>query len=422
MEACRQIPSFHFFKMTTTITSTEQQQQHQRPAKRLKVEKDAQLSSSDKNDLNAIQYGSYADLMKDYANLAVCSINRAPPPPPPHATDNKESSTTRPSSSPVKNEQGEGDEDGEDDDGEVQGNNNNKKKRKRNNMIIPKELDTRVPFDKTVVGSQLRLLEHIEQCRTNPIQHTIFNLMTSQLVAPTYTDPMCPDEYRSQEEIIQRLKKRQGFYLNVLESSHADIFLYQSGPFRVSEYRVRNFPPCMYGVDCFCNRGKIKCDTNSSNAKPFIGRELMFPSEYQVFISTGSKSYQGVRPCVVCCRYALCQYVPQYRAKKSLASRGSTDTVNWPVVAESKDTDPPLQLFREKMDVEGGYLSSCMLKPNPGQWEGFIDPIAMVILSRMTIRAKQNDGKWVCFVDQDLLKYQPETKEQPRTGETMSGF
>jgi hypothetical protein len=419
--------------MTTTTTTEQQKQKQTRPVKRVKTEKGPvpivpkSSSSSSSDALGAIQYGSYADLMKDYATLAICSINRAPPPPPLSSSSSDTaagtSTSTQSLSKRIKNEQEEEAGEEEDEEEETEGGGGNKKKRKRNNKIVPKALDTRVPFDKTVVGSQLRLLEHVEQCRSNPIQHTIFNLMKSQLVAPTYIDPMCPDEYRSQEEIIDRLKRRQGFYLHVLESSHADIFLYQSGPFRVSEYRVRNFPPCMNGVDCFCNRGKIKCDTNT-NAKPFIGRELMFAHEYQIFINTGSKSYQGVRPCVICCRYALCQYVPQYRAKKSLASRGSTttDTVNWPVVAEPKDTDPPLQLFREKMDVEGGYLSSCMLKPNPGQWEGFIDPISMVILSRMTIRAKQNDGKWVCYVDQDLLKYQPEIKEQPRTGETMSGF
>lgn len=372
--------------------------------------------NNNKDLLNSIQFGSYADLMKDYASLAVCSTNRLP-------TDSSSSNGTTATGIKKEEEQ----EQQEEDDNKEEGHEKPTKKRKRNNQIIPKGLDTRVPFDETLMASQSRLEEHIQQCRTNPIQHTIFNLMKAQLVAPTYTDPMCPNEYRSQEEIIERLKKRQGFYLNVLDSSHADIMLYQCGPFRVSQYRVRNFPPCMNGIDCFLNRGKIKCDPNTAqHAKPFIGRELMFPDEYQIFISTGTKSYQGVRPCIVCCRYALCLYVPKLRAERSAASRG--DTVNWPQ-AELKDTDPPLQLFREKMDVEGGYLSSCMLKPNAGLWEGFIDPIAMVILSRMTIRAKQLpmpsgglQGPWVCYVDQDLLKYQPEIREQPRTGEPMSGF
>lgn len=360
-------------------------------------------------NLEQIAFGSYADLMKDYASLAICTTNRLP-----SINNNNDNDEKM-----VKSEAHGPEVDGDDNDNtdhayNEPSNPTQKKKRKRSNQTIPKELDTRVPFDQNLMASNARLEEHIQQCRANPIQHTIYQLMQSQLVAPTYTDPMCPNEYRSQEEIIERLKNRQGFYLNILDSSHADIMLYQAGPFRVSEYRIRNFPPCMFKENCFINRGKIKCDTN---AKPFIGRELMFPDEYQHFIKTGTKNYQGVRPCVICCRYALCLYVPQLRAKTSAASRG--DTVNWP---RPDGENPPLQLFREKMDVEGGYLSSCMLKPNPGRWEGFIDPIAMVILSRMTIRAKQNGASSACYVDQDLLKYQPEKREQPRTGEPMSGF
>lgn len=356
-------------------------------------------------DLDAIKYGSYSDLMKDYATLAVCSVNR--PPPPLHI-----SSSMQQQQQHIQQEEQE----------EETGDETNKKKRKRNNTIIPPELDTRVPFDKGLMASQQRLEEHIQQCRSNPIQHTIYSLMKAQLIAPTYFDPMCPHEHRSQEEIIQRLKQRQGVYLRELDSTQADICLYQAGPFRVSKYRVRNFPACMNGINCFCNRGEIKCDPNNPHAKPFIGREFMFRDEYEIFIQTGTKSYEGVRQCVMCARYSLCLHVPQLRAKRSLASRG--ETVNWPIVAESNDSDPPLQSFRERMDVEGGYLSSCMLKPNPSVWEGFIDPITMVILSRMTIRAKeqQQQQQWVCYIDQDLLKYQPETREEPRTGEAMSNF
>lgn len=395
-----------------------------------------------KVDFDTLKLGSYTDLLNDFCELTLCKTNCKPEPPSlPHPVETKET------------EQEEEEED------------STKKKRKR--VPKPPKYDTTVQYDKSILAAKARYDLHIEQCRTIPAEVELFNELKELLVAPTYMDPACPDEKQSQQETVQRLHDRTACLL-ILKSDHADVLLQEAGEFPISSnprqaHLVRNFPPCMHGTKCFVNSGRLQVDplsvTDIDPAKAkirqkqgFICMQYMDKRTYERFLSTGTPPKPT--PCVICCRYQLTVYVPMLRTSRQQESQGITTTpitlplvydkgnnpssgeemqpqsaeeeeesINWPIIEHDPAT--PLQFFRERMDKPGGYLSGCMLIPNQGVWEGFLDPISMILLGRLIIKQKGSGSLLKparrC-VNQDLMKYQPDPSEIPNTGESMSRF
>lgn len=352
--------------------------------------------------LDDVKIGTYSDLLKDYAYLSLCETNRTPI----KLEDEKMSSVTTTSSS----------------------SSSSKKRKEMKQQQQGEETNGISGLDQSLALQQQRNELHIQQCKTNPVDLEIYEEMKKSLKQPTFVNPECPDDTTSQEQIIERFHNRSA-HLYIIESDFADLLLQESGTWPASEnpkdkLRLRNFPPCMNGTNCFVNSGRMK--TEAENVTAFVCTQLMFPEEYKLFLSKGDIKLDQ-RPCIICCRYEICEEVPHLRAKKRLISQGESstkgggggDTIPWPELkSDTKKT--MLQKFREKKDQIGGYLGACMMEPLPGIWEHFIDPITKVILTRMMIKKNKATGRR--YIDQNLLKYHPEEREIPHTGESMSHF
>lgn len=361
---------------------------------------------SSSSPLDSIRIATYSDLKREYANLSLCTTNITSP-----ATTNND------------------DNDGDVKMKETTTTTTTKATRKaKEPKIVHPSIDTKIAFNATdPIAANERLMKHIQQCRVNPVEVEVFNEMKKTLIAPTYFDPECRSESLSREETIQRLKLHK-YLLPVLESSYADMLLQEHGKWpatnhnRADQYRLREFPPCIKGVDCVANVEGLKLahDLEGSGVSPrFIMTQFMLKEEYDDLLSGVEATRRRPippRPCVLCCRYQLGQFVPSLRAMRR--AKSMNHICKWPEI--SLDPNSCLQYFREKKDREGGYIGSCMLKPINGVWEGFIDPIVMFNWSSLVVKRHPETNRR--YVDQSLLKFRPERPEIPRTADTIANF
>lgn len=164
------------------------------------------------------------------------------------------------------------------------------------------------------------------------------------------------------------------------------------------------YPPCRNGDDCIGRRGgamqRLVGLTDALRGCPpdhpgVVLTAIVFPYEWTR--QTPSEPRPGdARPCVLCYRILLSDYVYQMRWS------GTVRTATAPVV----------QLYANPVNTEGGYVGDFMIRPQSPMNDYLTDACAEFRYLHLRMRRDESQGgRWV--VDQTDMVYQP--PNEPRT-------
>lgn len=226
------------------------------------------------------------------------------------------------------------------------------------------------------------------------------------------------------EQLIQMTKER-ALELPLLTSDHENLLLRESGKSWCSTTQKHVlFPPCVHGEQCKAYTiplqvSQLHPDAASSSAadskldsvKPLILTQILYPHEYDALTRSGSIHVEP-RPCVLCMRYALYDFVLCLRNNRR-------DSSNSDHVVEPESIGLH-QLYRSLVDEPGGYVRDQMMMPEAQSWEGFVDPFVVYRYSRL--RAVYDTVSSCWFVDQRALLYRMPEVASVRVGETVAHF
>lgn len=239
------------------------------------------------------------------------------------------------------------------------------------------------------------------------------------------------------EQLIQMTKDRT-LELPLLTSDHENLLLRESGKSWCSETQKHVlFPPCVHGEKCraytlplLVSQPMPQVQTPSSASasaaalpdaaddnkgsvdpvKPLILTQILYPHEYDALTRSGSIHVEP-RPCVLCMRYALYDFVLCLRNSRRDSHGGLV------VVPESIGLH---QLYRSLVDEPGGYSRDQMMMPDAQSWEGFVDPFVVYRYSKL--RAVYDTVSSCWFVDQRALLYYPPRPVSALVGESVAHF
>lgn len=296
-------------------------------------------------------------------------------------------------------------------------------KKERVPREVKSEFDTRVSLLNERVS-----ITHLGALKTRPYELDVAKQLFEKMHPVAWQLADAQDSHTAKLSIRQQLQQRL-VSLDLLESSFADVLLYESGRWPALEYderthrhhegkTQRTYPACIEGMECVCMTMRFEA-LDGSKPPGFVCTQLMSLQEYKKLIESNIQPREA-RPCVLCARNQMGEWVPclrSMRRSKTMFTSGAASLIggDWTL-----HPDESFQLFREIKDAEGGYVGKYMLEPNPGAWEGFIDPICQLNYSCLFI-APEATGKRR-NVDQSMLKYKPEIKENLEVGETIAHF
>lgn len=144
--------------------------------------------------------------------------------------------------------------------------------------------------------------------------------------------------------------------------------------------------------------------------KALVLMQILYPDEFDTLTRNGSIHVEP-RPCVLCMRYRLYDFVLCLRSNRRDELHGSVPDPNH--IRE-------YQLYRSLVDEPGGYRGDQMVKPDTVNWEGFADPF--VAYRYPLLRAVYDTRSSCWFVDQRALMYEPPSVATPQVGEKVSHF
>lgn len=255
---------------------------------------------------------------------------------------------------------------------------------------------------------------HAQQAKVIPYQVAGFEeLLSSTPEIKFYTQQA--SEPATQEQLEQSLREGR-LVMPHLRASFERQLLAQAGRWPVLDAKgratatSREFPACALGELCVGRTVKFR------HLPPggVVFTSLMFPEEYEMLLETGV-SLTAARPCVLCCRKLLAEWVLACRAK----------AMEHDVGAAKPREDAPWQMqqtrvrqfFYNSVDVEDGYKERYVLQPSAN--EPLVHPLVM--LSRDVIFARQcATGRWL--IDQTAIEWAPPPDLRPGMGETHEDF
>lgn len=223
------------------------------------------------------------------------------------------------------------------------------------------------------------------------------------------------------------MTKQRSIQLPLFTAEYEASLLRQSGPsFCVTANKTVCYPPCVNGEQCIATQLPLQVrdlsgsESASSQAPQhdmkrdpthaLVLMQILYEDEHAALLATGSIHVEP-RPCVLCMRYALYDFVLCYRSNRRDAEQGA-------------QLDPGrirlLQVYRSLVDEPGGYRSDQVVLPEPLCWEGFVDPFVAYRYSLLRVVYDTRSSCW--FVDQRALLYEPPVVATPRVGETISHF
>jgi len=190
-----------------------------------------------------------------------------------------------------------------------------------------------------------------------------------------------------------------------------------------SDYRKFAFPPCANGDECIgCNERFYKLIKNCN--APILLTQVLFRDEYLDLLRKGRVD-PGIpkRPCVLCCRYTLGDWITFLRANTMMGLRerstiGSNPTPNTNQFDQFElRTKQVHQFYRNPEDCKNGYSREFMIQPKNN--EPIIAPLVALNLTMLQMKTLPNGRR---AIDQSALLYKPPEKPVPRTAENMRVF
>lgn len=232
------------------------------------------------------------------------------------------------------------------------------------------------------------------------------------------------------DDQLVELTKQRAVELPLFKTDYECALLRESGTsLYVPTNKMVAFPPCCNGSECVATllplqvlqpmSSDAKSSSGSATAgadddhvptKPLVLTQILYPDEFDALTRNGSVHVES-RPCVLCMRYALYDFVLCLRSNRRDEHFGSIPDPNHIRV---------YQLYRSLVDEPGGYRSDQVVTPDAVNWEGFADPF---VCYRYTLLRAVFDTRSSCwFVDQRPLLYDTPVVATPRIGETVAHF
>ncbi len=270
---------------------------------------------------------------------------------------------------------------------------------------------------------------HLQSAAATPWEDVLLKEKFQQLAIPNfYNTSNALDEDITQEK-LQRMLRRGQLQLPYLTAQHESELLAEAGTFRHRNGRTYDFPPCKRGKECVCMQFLLP-----NQARPFVLTAMMYPDEYKQFLARNTKP-AVTRPCVLCLRYTLVDWVVYTRSLKlSASTQNQTDTeqmepcgMTLPTdsVKQSTDTEERsspfdvYQLYYNLSDCEGGYYKEYLLQAEPS--ESIIQPICRLNLSFLRVQ-QASPGNARLVVNQNALIWSPPPSVTARVGESLQHF
>ena len=263
--------------------------------------------------------------------------------------------------------------------------------------------------------------QHEKAFHVIPWQQKLLQARLEALPQPMYY-PRELTMQMSHDQMLSTLRQRQQ-YLPLLTATLEDALLQEAGVFG-----GRDFPACVNGERCesfrWCCRvqgsEKIIPELNNSNSyKGFACTSIMFQEEYDAFIADGTIP-NCRRPCVLCARVTLCDFVMLMRSQKctTAADDDITTTSTGGGLVLLVTRQPVYQLYRNLVDCEEGYFMHSVLLPKPE--EAIIDPVVRPCISAMVLERDTTTGRR--RYKQNAIRWKAPEQSQPRIGESVSHF
>lgn len=250
---------------------------------------------------------------------------------------------------------------------------------------------------------ELKTVDHEKAADVDPWQNKLFLSKVATLPRVQYYFRNVQPTL-SHDQLLTMLKQRQ-VQLPLLTAEYEQSIMGEAGLFEGS---LVTYPACVNGAQCVTNTMNIP---DPEGVGKFIGTALMYPEELQALKTTGTQPVSR-RPCILCCRYHLADFVLTMRMMKMSNESDARSAA----VDAAADTPQIHQLYRNLVDRPGGYYKEYMLVAR--EEEAILDPIVMFSCS--PLRLVKYHGRRV--VDQNTLVWRPPSTLNANVGEKVSNF
>lgn len=267
-----------------------------------------------------------------------------------------------------------------------------------------------------VLRGEMKIVDHERAAQVNPWQHELFQQKLSQLPRPEYFFRSIQIQL-SHDELIAGLRRKQ-LHVPLLTARYEQDIMGESGTFTIADGVTRTYPQCKRGDQCVTNVYNIP---DPDNVGRFVGTSLMYPEEKEEYAESGIPVGFQPRPCVLCCREILCDWVLFLR---SMTMANESEQSSEKSAANFKyvmDKNHVYQLYRNLIDQKDGYYREYMLIPRAD--ECIVDPICMFTISVLKLKRLSNGRR---TVDQRAMMYGTGDGKgdnaKPVMGETVLNF
>lgn len=258
--------------------------------------------------------------------------------------------------------------------------------------------------------TNLCAVDHVKAASVNPWSHELFSQKLSALPQPSYYFRSVTSAALTHEQLLMSIKQQQ-VRLPLLDANYEQKLLAESGKFSGSDIE---YPKCVNGEACVTNRWDIQIPDPDGLGK-FISTALMYPEEYESLKNEGKKPVD-TRPCILCCRMLLCDWILFLRTMRMANESHQTSAKsasNFDKILKNEVH----QLYYNLMDRPGGYYRDYMLIPLEN--EVILDPICMFVCSPLKIVRLPNGRR---CIDQRVMVWKSPELVDARIGENVSNF
>lgn len=258
---------------------------------------------------------------------------------------------------------------------------------------------------------------HYNVAEQVPWELELFNEKLSKLSVPElyFNDKNVSNEEflkmnNQSREQLSRMLRQNALKLPEVSSVLEDQLLHEAGEWtHLNNNEKYFFPPCQFRTDCIANKlvGKIR-----GLEKGMILMQFMFQQEYMDFYQKKLTHDLPVRPCVLCCRHHLADWVTYLRSMRMDGQNVGTQHVQFEYKFEEVH-----QFYYNKVGCEHGYDADFMLRALPN--ESIIESI--VTLNSAVLRCETlSNGRR--RINQRAIVWKPPSLPEPKIGDTLKNF
>ena len=257
---------------------------------------------------------------------------------------------------------------------------------------------------------------HLQQSEIVPWNQPVFYERIYRLTVPNwyYNDGTCSYEKLLEMNRMDQAALHQMVRDRVIElpEQGADLeneLLCEAGEWsHPATNKIYVFPACQYGLCCVTQQELVH--ELKGLDRPMTLMQIMYRQEYKQFLKFGVLPTMPQRPCVLCARQALGEYVTTLRADRMHGA--SNKGQNFQDLSKQV-----LQWYRNPQNTANGYDQNFMLPAQ--QHEPIIHPVVTLNLAQLECKQLANGRR---HIDQSSLLYVEPQEPRPGVGEQLSAF